>query len=186
MKNEPREIEVEVVQDGPSSSASSTSTGPSRPGKQIDDPLIAFVARLMDSVFTVPGTNIRFGLDPILGLVPGLGDTVTSVVSTLLLLKSAQYGVPRVVLARMAMNVIANTAVGSIPVVGDAFSVWFKSNAKNYELLQKHAGTQRKATTGDWIFIIAVIAVVIGILALLIVGAATLLSILGDWLRGTR
>jgi hypothetical protein len=87
----------------------------------------------------------------------------------------------------MAMNVIANTAVGSIPVVGDAFSVYFKSNVKNLELLRRHTsggGVSRKATKGDWIFVIGVVAVIATLLILIVAGAATLLSILGDWLRG--
>lgn len=175
MKKDPREIEVEVVNDN----ASDTT----RPANQIDDPVLAFIARLMDTAFVVPGTNIRFGLDPLIGLVPGLGDTLGSLVSVFLILQSARYGVPKVVLARMAMNVMANTVVGAIPVVGDAFSVYFKSNVKNYELLRRHAGTQRKSTVGDWVFVVAVLAVVLSVIAFVIIGIAVVLSKLGDWLR---
>ena len=175
VKKDPREIEVEVVNDN----ASDTT----RPANQIDDPVLAFIARLMDTAFVVPGTNIRFGLDPLIGLVPGLGDTLGSLVSVFLILQSARYGVPKVVLARMAMNVMANTVVGAIPVVGDAFSVYFKSNVKNYELLRRHAGTQRKSTVGDWVFVVAVLAVVLSVIAFVIIGIAVVLSKLGDWLR---
>ncbi|MHA3770679.1 DUF4112 domain-containing protein [Verrucomicrobiota bacterium sgz303538] len=175
MKKDPREIDVEVVNEPETT----------RPGatNRIDDPFIAFMAKLMDTAFVIPGTNIRFGLDPILGLLPGLGDTLTSLVSTVLIFQSARYGVPKVVIARMAMNVIANTAVGTIPVVGDAFSVYFKSNAKNYELLRRHAGTQRKSTVGDWLVVGGVIAVLLLMIVLMIAGTAVILSKLGDWLR---
>jgi hypothetical protein len=178
VKTQPREIEVEVLPKAGTADSGSV--------RRMDDPFIAFMARLMDTAFVIPGTNIRFGLDPLIGLIPGLGDTVAAAVSVMLILQSARYGVPKVVLARMGMNVIANTALGSLPVLGDAFSVYFKSNIKNYELLRRHAGGSRRASTGDWIFVIGVIAAIVTMLALVIAGAATLLSILGDWLRGSH
>ena len=141
-----------------------------------DDPAIAFVARMMDTVFTIPGTNIRFGLDPILGLVPGLGDTATAIISALLIAQSARYGVPRVILARMAGNVLLNTALGSVPLVGDAFSVWFKSNARNYDLLRRHANTRRPGTWRDWAFVLVLLGTILALVIFVVVGAATLLS----------
>ena len=163
-----REIDVEVL--GKEKPRSVSRLG--------DDPLIAFVARLMDTAFSIPGTNIRFGLDPILGLFPGLGDTATAIVSVLMIAQSARYGVPRVVLARMAGNVLLNTALGSIPFVGDAFSVWFKSNARNYDLLRKHAGAHRTASWRDWVFVLILLAAVLGLVALIIVGVITILAAL--------
>src|SRR5678809_1705464 len=110
--NKTREVQFEVVDE----------KAP-RPVRSLgEDPMIALVARLMDTVFTIPGTNIRFGLDPILGLLPGFGDTATAIISALLIAQSARYGVPRIILARMAGNVLLNTALGSVPLVGDAFS----------------------------------------------------------------
>ena len=141
-----------------------------------DDPLIALISRWMDNAFTLPGTKIRFGLDPLIGLLPGLGDTATAIVSMLLIMQSARHGVPKVVLARMALNVLLNTAVGALPVAGDLFSVWFKSNAKNYDLLRKHAGASRTSTARDWVFIIALLGGLITAVGLLVVGAATLIS----------
>ncbi len=167
-----REIEVEVL-------PKSTESRALRGG---EDPLVAFVARLMDTAFSIPGTKIRFGLDPLLGLLPGLGDTVTALVSALLIAQSARYGVPKVILARMAGNVLLNTAVGAIPVVGDLFSVWFKSNAKNYALLRNHAGARRQSTGRDWLFVIALLAAIFVFLAVVIIGAVTILQKIFAWL----
>lgn len=122
-----------------------------------DDPFIALVARLMDEVFTIPGTKIRFGLDPLIGLLPGLGATASAAVSLALIALSARRAVPRVVLARMAVNVIINAGLDAVPVAGDALSIFFRSNARNYELLRKHAGTARATTRGDWLFLVALL-----------------------------
>ena len=130
-----------------------------------DDPLVAFLARLMDEQFIIPGTNLRFGLDPILGLLPGWGDAANSLVSAVLLLKSARAGVPKIILSRMALNVVINAAVGAIPGIGDAFSFWFKSNAKNYDLHRKHAGTARPPALRDRIFVAAIVGGLIAVLA---------------------
>jgi hypothetical protein len=149
----------------------------SRPVRRLgDDQLIAFVSRLMDTVFTIPGTNIKFGLDPILGLLPGFGDTATAIISALLIAQSARYGVPRIILARMAGNVLLNTALGSVPLVGDAFSVWFKSNARNYDLLRRHASTRRPGSWRDWAFVLALLGAILALVILVVVGAATLLK----------
>ena len=145
------------------------------PASARNDPLSAFLARLMDEQFAIPGTNIRFGLDPLLGLLPGMGDTASSLVSALLLLKSARAGVPRVILARMALNILINAAVGAIPGLGDAFSFWFKSNSKNYALHQQHAGTARSPALRDRLFVAAILgglAVLVILLALATFGLA--------------
>ena len=159
-----REIEVEVLpkaKDGRTLASG-------------QDPMVAFIARLMDTAFSIPGTKIRFGLDPLLGLLPGLGDTATALVSALLIAQSARYGVPKIVLARMAGNVLLNTAVGAIPVLGDLFSVWFKSNAKNYDLLRKHAAAPRKSTLGDWSFVLLLLGLIAGVVFLTVIGFAFL------------
>lgn len=167
MSKDVREIDVEVLPKNARGTGSPVARG--------DDPLVAFVARLMDSAFNVPGTRIRFGLDPILGLLPGLGDTLTGIISLALIVQSARAGVPNIVLARMAANAFLNSAVGSIPVVGDVFSFWFKSNVKNYELLQKHAGTRKTSTAKDWVFVVGLLFGLILMLVLLVAGAWTLL-----------
>jgi hypothetical protein len=121
------------------------------------EPLFRWLALIMDEFLRLPGTKFRFGLDPILGLVPGIGDTASAIVSALALLQAARYGLPKVVLARMSLNILINELVGIIPGVGDAFSFWFKSNARNYRILQEHAAGPRKARRSDWFFVIAVL-----------------------------
>ncbi len=142
------------------------------------DPFIALIARLMDSAFVIPGTNIRFGLDPIIGLIPALGATASSFISIVLIALSARRGVPKVVLARMAVNVLLNAAIDSVPVVGDVLSIFYRSNARNYELLQKHAGTARASTTGDWLFLVGLLAGVVAVIGLMIVGSVAVLRAL--------
>ena len=122
-----------------------------------DDPFIALVARLMDEAFVIPGTNIRFGLDPVIGLLPGLGGTASAMVSLALIAMSARLRVPKVVLARMAANVVINAGLDALPVVGDVLTIFFRSNTRNHELLRKHAGTAQPASRGDWLFLYALL-----------------------------
>jgi len=141
-----------------------------RPG---DDPFIAFVARLMDDLFVIPGTNIRFGLDPIISLLPALGSGASATVSIILIGVSARRGVPKIVLVHMATNVLINTALDSVPVVGDVLSIFYRSNARNYELLQKHASQTRASTRGDWFFLVGLLTAVVLVIGLMIVGTVT-------------
>ncbi|MDZ4687325.1 MAG: DUF4112 domain-containing protein [Planctomycetaceae bacterium] len=132
------------------------------------------LARWMDSVFEIPGLKVRFGLDAILGLFPGLGDVATSLVAFYILQTAQQRGVSRLTLARMAANILLDWGVGSIPILGDAFDVYWKSNHRNVELLRQHvqAGDEgvRRTRTGDRLFF----AMLIGVLAVFLVGSLTL------------
>ena len=123
------------------------------------EPLFRWLALIMDEFVRLPGTKFRFGLDPVLGLFPGIGDTASAIVSAMALLQAARCGLPKVVLARMSLNILINEIVGIIPGIGDAFSFWFKSNARNYRILQEHATGVRKARRSDWIFVIAVLSI---------------------------
>jgi hypothetical protein len=136
------------------------------------EPLFRWLALIMDEFLRLPGTKFRFGLDPILGLLPGLGDTTSAVISALALLQAARAGLPKIVLARMSLNILINEIVGIIPGIGDAFSFWFKSNARNYRILQEHTGGARKASRSDWVFVFAVL-----VLLFLIVAAGIAVSI---------
>jgi hypothetical protein len=128
------------------------------------EPLFRWLALIMDNFLRVPGTTFRFGLDPLMGLLPGIGDTGSAIISAMALIAAARRGIPKILLARMALNILINEAVGIIPVVGDAFSFWFKSNARNYELLKRQTGAPRRSTRGDWIFV----ALVLGALFVLL------------------
>ena len=128
------------------------------------EPLFRWLALIMDNFLRVPGTNFRFGLDPIIGLLPGLGDTGSAVISAMALIAAARRGLPKILLARMSLNILINEAVGIVPILGDAFSFWFKSNVRNYELLRKHAAAPRRSTTSDWIFVAGVLGALVLIL----------------------
>ncbi|MEI9894695.1 MAG: DUF4112 domain-containing protein [Chthoniobacter sp.] len=96
----------------------------------------------------------------------------------MLIALSARRGVPKIVLTRMAVNVLINASLDAVPVVGDALSIFFRSNARNYELLQKHAGQSRRSTTGDWVFLAALLVAVVAVIGLMIVGSLTILRML--------
>jgi hypothetical protein len=120
-----------------------------------------FLADLLDSRFAIPGTDIRVGLDPILDLIPGVGDVLANLAGSLILLTAARLKVPKIVLARMGFNVALNALIGAIPVAGAVFSIWFRSNAMNAALLERHAVAEgRRAALSDWLFVFGVIAVV--------------------------
>lgn len=99
---------------------------------------VRFIARMMDDRFAVPGTRIRFGLDTVLGVFPGLGDAITSAFALLIVHHAWQSGVPKWTLARMLGNVGVDFVVGAIPFVGDLFDFVFKANRKNARLLEEH------------------------------------------------
>lgn len=120
----------------------------------------------MDDFLRIPGTRFRFGLDPIIGLLPGIGDTSSAIVSAFALIAAARRGVPKILLARMSLNILVNEIVGIIPGLGDAFSFWFKSNARNYELLKKYSAVPGRSRKSDWIFVVAVLAVLFVIVCL--------------------
>ena len=93
------------------------------------------LATLLDTALVIPGTNIRFGLDALIGLVPGIGDAVTTAMSLYIVHEAHQLGVPRHVIARMLANVALDGVVGAVPLVGDAFDVMWRSNRRNMRLL---------------------------------------------------
>jgi hypothetical protein len=127
------------------------------------------LAQWMDSAFEIPGTRIRIGLDPIIGLIPGLGDLLTTLVSLYILGAARRFGAPRVTALRMAANIAIDLALGSLPVVGDVFDVFWKSNVKNVALLRRHAmatpAEQRRAQSSDWLFLFGLMAGLIVLLA---------------------
>lgn len=103
-----------------------------------------FVATLLDSAFIIPGTNVRFGLDGIIGLVPGIGDAITTALSAWIVYEAKQLGVPRHVLARMIGNVALDGILGAVPLAGDVFDVMFRANRRNIRLLREHLEKKRR------------------------------------------
>ena len=125
-----------------------------------------FLAELLDQRFRIPGTSIRIGLDPIIGLIPGIGDTFANLAGSAILFIGAKANLPKVVLLRMALNIAINTLIGAIPFFGDLFSIWFRSNVRNVQLLERYASQHRQsAAITDWLFVFVVIG---GLLLLLI------------------
>jgi hypothetical protein len=147
---------------------------------------VELLARLMDSVFCIPGTRIRFGLDAIIGLIPGLGDTLTSFVSIYILKVASRCGVPRVTLVRMALNIAIDYVGGIVPLMGDVFDVYWKANLKNVALLQRHLqatpAAERRARSGDWLFVAALGAALIALLVGCITIAYWIASSLWQWI----
>lgn len=118
----------------------------------------------LDGLFKVPGTGWRFGLDSLIGLIPNVGDTVTSFASFYILIAGVRYGVPKITLLRMAFNIGLDYVVGSIPFIGDAFDFFWKANRQNMDLIRERGTGLGKGTTGDYIFVFGIIALLILIL----------------------
>ncbi|CAN5591333.1 hypothetical protein BH09VER1_BH09VER1_41050 [soil metagenome] len=127
-----------------------------------EEEFVRLIAYVLDDFIRVPGTNFRVGLDPIISLIPGIGDTSTAAFGSLILVRAVRSGVPKVVIARMAINLILNALLNAIPVAGDIFSAWFKSNKTNYHLLLKHSTSSRVSTKGDWAFLFMLLALIVG------------------------
>lgn len=136
------------------------------------------LARWMDTVFEIPVLGWRFGLDALIGLVPGVGDAATTVVAIYIVGLAARIGMPRVTVARMALNVAIDMLVGAIPFAGDVFDVWWKANYRNANLLAARLAESpqaaRKASPGDWLFVGGMVLV----LALLFVGIVALTALM--------
>ncbi|MCM3873387.1 MAG: DUF4112 domain-containing protein [Pyrinomonadaceae bacterium] len=127
---------------------------------------------LLDDFFRIPGLGWRIGLDALVGLIPGVGDTATTLASLYVLTSAVRYRVPKVTLLRMGLNLGIDYAVGSLPLVGDLFDAWWKSNQKNIELLRQRATVSaneaREGKISDWLFVGLIILLLVG----LAVGAA--------------
>jgi hypothetical protein len=129
---------------------------------------------LLDEAFRVPGTGIRFGLDGIIGLVPGLGDVIAGLLSLIIPLAAWIRGVPYITLARMAVNIGIGVLIGTIPFFGDIFDIAWKPNRRNYQLLRRHLGEPRRHTWRDWTFLLALAACLGAVFAIPLVVVAWL------------
>ena len=141
-------------------------------------------ADLLDSRFRIPGTQIRFGLDPILSLVPGLGDLVSPAYTIVLLVFAIQARVPKVILMRMLSNAMLDALIGAVPVAGNVADIFWRANRLNLELLQEHARPGRPLTRSDYTFLF-VIAGIFGLLAIVpVVLALVLFRLFYLWVTG--
>lgn len=133
---------------------------------------------LLDNSIPVPGTGFRFGLDSVIGLVPGVGDVVAGVLSLYIVLEAARLGVPRSLLVRMGYNVAVDALVGSVPLLGDLFDAGYKANLRNLALVQEHVqrpGSSRRASRR---FAALLVAGLVLLLAAVIAGAVVLVGLL--------
>ncbi|HEV2559981.1 MAG TPA: DUF4112 domain-containing protein [Microvirga sp.] len=99
---------------------------------------ITLLTRLLDSAFVIPGLNRRVGFDAVIGLIPGIGDAVSTLLASYIIWEARQLGLPKWKIARMIGNVAVDTAIGAIPVAGDAFDLFFKANERNLRIIHEH------------------------------------------------
>lgn len=132
------------------------------------------IAHLMDSQFQLPGTRFRFGLDPLLGLLPIVGDLSTTAVSVALLLTMLRHGASGAVMVRMALNILIDTVVGGIPILGNVFDFAYKSNERNVALLRRHYAEGRHGGSGRGL-VVLVLLLFVGVFALVAWGSVVLL-----------
>ena len=126
------------------------------------------IAKVMDTTIRIPGTSWYIGLDPLLGLIPGIGDALANLIGTIILGLGTRLQVPRIVLARMSLNLLINGTVGAVPIVGDLFSVWFRSHSRNAALLRHAAMKPDRETHADWFYVGGIIGGTVALLLLMI------------------
>ena len=137
------------------------------------------LAKVLDTSIRVPGTSWSIGLDPLLGLIPGIGDVIANLIGTVILGIATCLQVPRIVLTRMSLNLLINGTVGAVPIVGDLFSVWFRSHARNAALLREAALKPDRETHADWFYVAGIIGGTVALLLLTI--AFVIWSVIKLW-----
>jgi hypothetical protein len=173
-----------MMRDEPDRERRGRVAGERRPDANLD-PVLELLSVWLDALLRIPGTQWRVGLDAVVGLIPGVGDALTTVASFYILAAGVRYGVPRVTMLRMALNVAIDCVVGAIPLAGDLFDVAWKANRRNVELLRRHrpgAAPARRGQFGDWLFI----GLVMSCLVVLLVGSITIAwYVVGHLFRAT-
>jgi hypothetical protein len=137
---------------------------------------IGRVTHVLDELVSVPGTPIKIGLDPVIGVIPIAGDAVAALVGLWVILEASRFGIPRVVLGRMIANLVIDLGVGAIPLLGDVYDLLFRSNSRNLELFRRHALDPGASTRGEQAFFIGLVVLAIGLLWLV----ATVIGWLGS------
>jgi len=133
------------------------------------------LAKVLDASIKIPGTSWLIGLDPLLGLIPGIGDVIANLIGTVILGIATRLQLPRIVLARMSLNLLINGTIGAVPIVGDLFSVWFRSHARNAVLLREAVLKPDRETHADWFYVAGIIG---GTGALLLLTIAFTISLI--------
>jgi hypothetical protein len=137
-----------------------------RGGKAFDDENLDLLSHVLDDFIRIPGTSIRFGLDGIVGLIPGVGDLIGGIASCIIIVAAWVRGVSYVTVTRMVANVAIEVLVGSIPVLGDMFDIAWRANRRNYALLVGSVDEPRKHTLQSWLFLGVVCLVLAGLVIL--------------------
>jgi hypothetical protein len=137
---------------------------------------IGRVTHVLDELVSVPGTPIKVGLDPVIGVIPIAGDALAALVGVWVILEASRFGIPRVVLGRMVANLVVDLGVGAIPLIGDAYDLFFRSNSRNLDLFRRHALDPGASTRGELAFLVGLVVLAIGLLWLV----ATLIGAIGS------
>lgn len=146
--------------------------------KQIEiEESLESLSKYLDNWIKIPVVGWRFGLDALIGLVPNVGDTVTSLASFYILVSGVRYGVPKITLARMAFNIGLDYVAGAIPLVGDAFDFVWKANKRNMDLIRERGAGKGKGTVSDYLFVALVILALIAVLIGSILASLYILSL---------
>jgi hypothetical protein len=146
-------------------------------GGAFRDENLDMLSRLLDTWFRVPGTQIRFGLDGIIGFIPGIGDFLAGLASCIIVLAAYIRGVPLVTVARMVANLAIEVVVGMVPLLGNLFDIAWRANRRNYHLLERSLEATRRDTWRDWVFM--------ALLGAGLIGMAMLPFLLLLWLGGS-
>ena len=131
-----------------------------------------FLAKILDTTVKIPGTPFYVGLDPLLGLIPGIGDMIANLIGAVILILAARLRVSQIVITRMSLNLLINGTIGAIPILGDLFSIWFRSHARNAELLRRAATQPYQETQQARLYVAGIIG---GTVVLLVLAIAAVL-----------
>jgi len=175
MKTKP--VEPEILLPGVGSRSSAVNPRLGGGGGAFRDENLDMLSRVLDTWFRVPGTNIRFGLDGIIGFIPGIGDVLGGLASTIIVLAAFFRGAPVITVLRMVVNIAIEVGVGMVPVLGNLFDIGWRANRRNYHLLERSLATGQRDTWRDWIFM--------GLLGLGLMALAMLPFFLLLWLGGS-
>ncbi len=138
---------------------------------------LSWVSRLLDDAVVVPGTGRRIGVEPVIGVIPGVGDVFSAAVGVWLIAEAARFKLPPVVIARMGLNTAVDLIVGLVPVLGDLFDFVFKSNSRNMALFRRYASDPTASTREHRLVVGGALALIVGLVGLLVAALSWLASI---------